>query len=283
MRSRSHVGRHIHHPGALRGAEGRVDDQPIELRVVVGQPADPLQEVDDGLGHPGVAVQRATGARRLDDRRRVAGAERHEAGDAVVDGVGQDAAQAEGEHRAEEGVGLDRDAQLGAGRRHRLHDGLDHRRGAELLRDPLPRPPDLGRVVEVERHPGPLRAAPADDAVGLQRDRVAQLLVGRGHGRVLGRHRPPGRHRDAVGPQQPLRRLQRQHRPLGPGLQGVLDDGRRGLDVDPVGSPRLAQRHAVLARDMAGDAAERAPRPARGRRRRGCASPWPAARRRGRR
>ena len=62
MRSRSHVGRHVDHPGPLRGAEGRVDHQPVELRVIVGQPADPLQEVDDGLVHPGVAVERATGA-----------------------------------------------------------------------------------------------------------------------------------------------------------------------------------------------------------------------------
>ena len=44
--------------------------------------------------------------------------------------------------------------------------------------------------------------------------------------------------------------------PSGRTSRAWSDDGRRRVHVDPVGSPRLPQRHAGLARHVAGDAAE---------------------------
>ena len=66
--------------------------------------------------------------------------ERQAARGPVGDGVGEGAAEAEGDDRPERRVRLDGGARLDAARHHALHDGLGHRR-AERRRHPLVRTP----------------------------------------------------------------------------------------------------------------------------------------------
>ena len=75
-----------------------------QLRMVVGQAGHPLEQLDHRLARP-VVGQGPTRTRSRYDRGCLAGAERHQPGHPVPDGVGQDAAQAKRDDGTERRVG----------------------------------------------------------------------------------------------------------------------------------------------------------------------------------